>query len=246
LTGTNELALITTPIQIFVGETLLGTATGFFFTTADESQSFLITNRRVVIEEKEQKFPDHLVLRLHTSSADLKQSSTYTVPLHREIKASPPHIKEKLWHEVDPTIDVVAIEIKTEDLKPFVLKAFSREHLIPSDVCLSLGDPLVVIGYPLGFSDQIFDLPVAREGTFASVFPIPFQGQRFFLVDARLHPGTSGSPVITRPSNWLVVNGTPKLAQNPVSYLVGVQAGSAGDLQLNAVWFSDIILSLIK
>jgi len=245
LGSANELALVTTPIQMFCKDTLVGKATGFFFTTPGESQMFLITNRHVVVEEKEQLFPDHLVIRLHTDASNLKESQPYTIPLYREI-SGPPATKSKLWREANPQTDVVAIELNTLDMKRFVFHAFNKDFLIPSDIELGLGDPLVIIGYPLGFSDQLFNLPVAREGTVASVFPVPFQGQRYFLVDARLHPGTSGSPVITRPSNYFVENGTPTFSDKPVVFLVGIQSAAAADLNLNAVWFADIILDLIK
>ena len=74
------MALVTTPITIFCGDTLLGSATGFFFSSADQSRLFLITNRHVVVNDHPQpgqpgpQFPDHLVLRLHQNDNDLRQS----------------------------------------------------------------------------------------------------------------------------------------------------------------------------
>lgn len=40
-----------------------------------------------------------------------------------------------------------------------------------------------------------------RQGSVASMFPVPFEGKSYFLVDAILHNGTSGSPVVTQPAN---------------------------------------------
>ena len=50
--------------------------------------------------------------------------------------------------------------------------------------------------YPLGqYYDDVFNLQVVRNGTVASAYPMRFRGQPYFLIDARLHEGTSGSPV---------------------------------------------------
>jgi S1-C subfamily serine protease len=240
------LALVTVPIRIFCDQSQIATATGFFYGTADRSQLFLITNRHVVIQEPQpgqsepRLYPDHLVLRLHTNDKDLKQSEDLSVPLYAN--------KQKLWREIDPSIDVVAIDVKSIVTAPkYDIGLFARENLLPSDIAVSIGDALVIIGYPLGLSDTLFNLPIAREGTVASTFPVPFLGKRFFLVDAKLHPGTSGSPVITRPSQFFLKGGVPKFAtKDGVTYLVGINSGSLGDLNLNSVWFADIILELTK
>jgi S1-C subfamily serine protease len=238
------LATVTVPIRIFCDKSQIATATGFFY-DIDGKQLFLVTNRHVVIQEPEagktepKVYPDHLVLRLHTSDNDLTKSEDVSVPLYAN--------GQRLWREIDPSIDVVAVEITKIVTSKYYLGTFSKENLLPSDVPLSLGDPLVVIGYPLGLSDQMFNLPIAREGTVASVFPVPFQGKRLFLVDAKLHPGTSGSPVITRPSQWFFKNGRAMYnATEPVSYLVGINSGELGSLNLNGVWFANIILDLTK
>jgi hypothetical protein len=39
-------------------------------------------------------------------------------------------------------------------------------------------------------------LPVARQAVIASAFGSRFQGQGYFLTDARMHRGTSGAPVV--------------------------------------------------
>jgi len=44
-------------------------------------------------------------------------------------------------------------------------------------------------------------LPVARQAVIASAFGIRFQGQGYFLTDARMHRGTSGAPVVAHMRN---------------------------------------------
>ena len=43
--------------------------------------------------------------------------------------------------------------------------------------------------------------PVARHAVIASSFGLRFQGQGYFLTDARTHRGTSGAPVVMRDAN---------------------------------------------
>jgi Trypsin-like peptidase domain len=172
------MALVTTPITIFCGDTLLGSATGFFFSSADQKRLFLITNRHVVVNDRPQpgqtgpQFPDRLVLRLHQNDNDLRQSENYVVPLYRteepRSKDQNPR-KDELWREIDADTDVVAIELNITDLNRYSKATFLPANLLPADMPMPLGEALVVIGYPLGLSDQVFNLPIAREGTVASV-----------------------------------------------------------------------------
>ena len=57
---------------------------------------------------------------------------------------------------------------------------------------------MLVVGFPLGFHDTLHHLPVARRAAIASSFGLRFQGQGYFLTDARTHRGTSGAPVVMR------------------------------------------------
>jgi len=195
LQGTDELALTTVRIEIFTGRTRGATATGFFFVSKDQ-RLFLVTNRHVVRNEAEIFYPDRLHLKLHTNANNLSESRDYVVELYTDSAAEHP-----AWREINAATDVVTLPLSLKDMqRQFVFRAFGSTDLITDDVVLGIGDPVVVIGYPLGFYDEVFNLPVVRQGSVGSVYPIPFRGNRYFLVDANLHPGTSGSPVVTRPT----------------------------------------------
>jgi hypothetical protein len=130
------LALVTVPIKIFCSESQIATATGFFYGTPDRKQLFLITNRHVVIEEprpgqsEPKLYPDHLVLKLHISDSDLSQSAEVNVPLYAN--------KQRLWREIDPSIDVVAIDVKDILTSKYAIGLFRKEDLLPDNVHLSL------------------------------------------------------------------------------------------------------------
>jgi S1-C subfamily serine protease len=209
LKGNNNLGLVSVPLRPFSGNTALGIGTGFFFRPIFE-RLFLITNRHMVINEAEKFFPDRLVLRLHTDAFDLKKSAELAVPLYRENGP-----REPAWEELDDSVDVIALELSSELVSGFVLHAFTPIDLISSDLVVGVGDPLLVIGYPRGFSDETHNLPIFRKATVASVYPVPFETKPYFLIDSELHPGTSGSPVITQPSLLVAKETESELFEEP-------------------------------
>lgn len=155
-------------------------ATGFFFFNQDHL--FLITNRHVVRKEADNFYPDTLRLRLHTNAQDPIQNDSYQLELYRN--------RVSVWRE-KANIDLVAIEIPREEIARFAIKALSAQQLPPPNLVIALGDEVIIVGYPRGFSDVLHNYPISRTGAVASPYPVDFQGNPFFLVDARLHPGTT-------------------------------------------------------
>ena len=44
-----------------------------------------------------------------------------------------------------------------------------------------VGEPLLLVGFPLGFYDTVHHLPVVRQVVVASAFGVRFEGQGFFF-----------------------------------------------------------------
>jgi hypothetical protein len=137
---------------------------------------------------------------------------------------------------------LATIELSQTDMSRFVIKAFAPSFFAPADIVIAAGDDVDIIGYPRGFSDVLHNYPVMRTGAIASAYPVPFNGQPLFLVDARLHPGTSGSPVLTKPSSILRTQTGMLHPGGETTYFLGVNSGefifpgeSSG---LNAVWYA--------
>ena len=106
------------------------------------------------------------------------------------------------------------------------------------------------VGFPLGFHDSLHDLPVARQAVIASAFGIRFQGQGYFLTDARMHRGTSGAPVVARAT-------TERSGRADFPWmLLGVHAtrmdvsnrdiNEDERLNLNCAWYADVLLTLTE
>lgn len=232
----NQVWLIVTPIEIWCGPSQLGTATGFFF--ENEGRLYLVTNRHVVRIEEKKFFPDKLRIRLHTNPQDHTQNSNYDIPLYRD--------KKSLWRE-KPGVDLVAIELPKDDMRRFTFISLSPAFLPPGNIVLGAGDDVLIVGYPYGFSDTLRNYPVVRNGSIASPYPVPFEGHPYFLVDARLHPGTSGSPVLVKPSNILKTMETTYLGDYHLIFL-GVNSGSANfgadPSGLNSIWYANEVVEI--
>ena len=225
-----QLLFVVAPIEQWCGPSRLGTATGFFF--VNEERLYFVTNRHVVRDEEHRLYPDKLRLRLHTNVQDHTQNDNYDISLYRN--------GISVWRE-KPGLDLAAIEIPRNDVERFVIKALPPSLFAPTDLVIGPGDDVIIIGYPRGFSDTLHNYPVIRVGAVASAYPTPFQGKPLFLVDARLHPGTSGSPVLAKPSTtWRTLQGTSVTGLS--TFFLGVNSGEfffgGESLGLNGIWYA--------
>ena len=105
-----------------------------------------------------------------------------------------------------------------------------------------------VVGFPLGFQDCLHHLPVVRQAAIASSFGLRFQGQGYFLTDARTHRGTSGAPVVMRAAKeasspgelpWLLLGIHSARLDVGTRDLVLDEA-----LGLNCAWYTDVLMAL--
>ena len=241
---TEPLLLTATQISTFDGTRLLTRASGFFFLR--EERLFVVTSRHVVIDKPSKHFPNRIEIELHTDAANLTRSTGLSVLLYQDGKS--------IWHQgKDPSgeIDVAVIELDRSALPDsVVLRAFTPDHLQASLSEIEVGAALLIVGFPLGFHDTLHHLPVVRQAVIASSFGLRFQGQGFFLTDARTHRGTSGAPVVMR-----VAGENPALGNVPWQLLgvhsARIDAGTRDKdideaLGLNCAWYADILLTLTK
>ena len=238
---TEPLLLTTARISTFEGRRLLTGASGLFFER--DGRLFLVTSRHVLIDKPSKHFPDRIEIELHTDAQNLTRSIGLSVLLYRDGKS--------VWRQASDSggeIDVAVLELEREALpKAVAIACFTPAHLQGSLEDVEVGSPLLVVGFPLGFHDALHHLPVVRQATIASSFGLRFQGQGYFLTDARTHRGTSGAPVVMR---WPA--GDPRLPWK----LLGVHSArmdmGGRDLELdetlglNCAWYADILLTLTK
>ena len=231
--------LTTTLVRTFKGDLPLTGASGFFFERED--RLFLVTSRHVLIDEPTRHFPDRIEFEVHTDADDLTRSTTLSVLLYDAGKS--------VWRQGSDgggDIDVAVIELDRVVLpRTMVIRSFTTDHLPRSLREIEVGETLLIVGFPLGFHDVLYHLPVVRQAAIASAFGIRFQGRGYFLTDARTHRGASGAPVVMRDET---------LGPHLPWRLLGVHSARmdmAGrdvlldeSLGLNCAWYADILLTL--
>ncbi|HMB73683.1 MAG TPA: serine protease, partial [Gammaproteobacteria bacterium] len=187
----DPLLLAVTKVSTFSGSQLLTNASGFFFSRGQNL--FVVTSRHVLWDETSEHYPDSIRIELHTDEENVAQATDFSIPLYRYEKS--------LWRQGNDAkgiVDVAAIEIDRTALpKGVAYRSFSMDHLIGTRN-VDVGTTLLVIGFPLGFYDTLHRLPVARHAILASCFDLRFQGEGYFLTDARTHRGMSGAPVVMK------------------------------------------------
>jgi hypothetical protein len=159
---------------------------------------------------------------------------------------------KSVWHQgLDAAgeIDVAVLELDRAALPAnAVFSAFTPDHLPAKDAKVEVGSSVLILGFPLGFHDTLHHLPVVRQSVVASAYGMRFQGQGFFLTDARTHRGTSGAPVVLRDHTS---------ADMALPWrLLGVHSGTLDmgerdltkdeSLGLNCTWYADILMTLTQ
>jgi hypothetical protein len=238
----DPLLLTAARVSTHLGTTALTNASGFFF--ARDDRLFLVTSRHVVIDEAAKHFPDRLEIELHLDATNLTQSTGFSVLLYEYGEAA-----WRQGRDAGGEIDVAVLELDRSRMPdPLVIAAFTPEHLQTAFDEVSVGESLLVVGFPLGFHDVRHHLPVVRHAAMASSYGIRFQGQGFFLTDARTHRGTSGAPVVMRDRSRS--GGAASLPWR----LLGVHSARMDmgnrdllldeSLGLNCAWYADILMTL--
>jgi S1-C subfamily serine protease len=240
MTSIEAVLLTAARVSTFENQRLLTNASGFFFQRGE--RLFLVTSRHVMIDKASKHYPNRIELVLHTDPANLAASIGFSIPLYQD--------RRSLWRQgsdVAGEIDVAVIELDRGALPATTaFHAFTPDHLrVPASP--SVGTPLLIVCFPLGFHDTLHHLPVVRHAVIASSYGMRFQGQGYFLTDARTHRGTSGAPVL--------MSNTHAGADSTLPWsLLGVHSARIDlgtrdlvldeALGLNCAWYADILLTL--
>ena len=187
---------------------------------------------------------DDYECQLTHKNGSLVSVSVNSIPLYRDGKS--------LWRQGQDgagEIDVAVIELERAALPAHVVYcAFGPAHLHTPHDQVEVGASVLVVGFPLGFHDTLHHLPVVRQAGIASSFGLRFQGEGYFLTDARTHRGGSGAPIVMRDAY-------PRAAHGELPWtLLGVHSArldmETRDLKLdealglNCAWYADILLTL--
>lgn len=245
--GIPYLALAVARAIVQLGRQQVVFASGFFYKSGDNI--YYITNRHVIIEESNGHYPDSIRLKLYTDPSNIASSRVISLDLYDAAR-------RPVWREhpvYGKNVDVVAIPVSPARLNGCKIIPLSREYQVPDDIVLDYGQDLMAIGYPEGLSDNVHNLPIARNASLASSYMVPFNTEPYMLVDSRLHPGTSGSPIFTKPIfTARCPDGSFTTSPQGKIYLVGIhsagahlcprgEAGEGKPLDLNICWFASLL-----
>jgi hypothetical protein len=238
MAAVDPLLLAIVRIGTFAGKRALTGASGFFFRRSE--RLYLVTSRHVFIDEASDHHPDRVEIELHADADNLAHATRLSALLYRDGRAN--------WRQGRDDaggIDVAVLEIDASVLPASAeLTAFTPKNLPGLGDDVPLGQSVLIAGFPLGFHDDLHHLPVVRQGAIASPYGWRFQGQGWFLTDARTHRGLSGAPVVMRapdrgPLPWLLVG------IHSTRFDIGNRDLEADEsLGLNAAWYADILMTL--
>jgi len=235
-----SLLLCATRVLTFSAGQLLTAATAFFFRRGPSL--YLVTSGHVLHDPASGHQPDRIEFLLHVDRDDLTRTQPVSLPLYVDGQA--------VWRQGTDSagpVDIAVLPLQDASLPPrAVFQAFGPEHLLDSLGNLEIGALLLVVGFPLSFFDTVHQLPVARHATIASAFGVRFQGQGYFLTDARLHRGASGAPVVARDASlgslpWRLLG-----VHSSRMDMAGRDGTMDETLGLNAAWYADMLLALTE
>ncbi len=238
------LLLAVTRVTTIVEDKERSNATGFFFER--DGRLFLVSARHVMRDEASGHHPDKLMIDLHVDPDNAVELKRLPVALYRD--------GQPLWREgIDSSgeVDIAVLELDRDAVPPSPsLKAFTPTHLVNRFDEIEVGTPVLIVGFPLGFRDTLHHLPVARQAIIATSFGLRFQGEGYFLTDARMHRGASGAPVVARAASG--ASGREQLSWR----LLGVHTSRMDvnnrdetedeRLNLNCAWYADILMTLTE
>jgi S1-C subfamily serine protease len=240
----DSLLLSAARISTFELDRPLTSASGFFFER--EERLYLVTSRHVLVDEPSKHHPNRIEIEIHTREDDLAKSVRFSLLLFRDGKSQ--------WHQGTDAageIDVAMIELDRSVLPAgAVIRPFTPAHIQPVAAPVEVGSSVLIVGFPLGFHDTLHHLPVVRQAVVASAYGLRFQGQGYFLTDARTHRGTSGAPVVLRDTTATAAADETVLPWK----LLGVHSASLDmsgrdrvqdeTLGLNCAWYADMLMVL--
>lgn len=238
---TDSLLLSVTRVSTFAGARALTAATGFFYRRDD--RLFLVTARHVLVDQPSGHHPDRIEIIVHTDPVNLTRCAVVAVPLYRQRKS--------VWRQARDSggeIDVAAIELGREAMPATaVLHAFTPGHVQEPREATAIGSSLLVVGFPLGFYDTLHHLAIVRQAAVASAFGVRFQGQGYFLTDARMHRGASGAPVVLYDPAGDAALPWKLLGIHSARMDMGSREQDVDEsLGLNCAWYADILRTLTQ
>ena len=281
----NQLFSITTIIDASYtkdGRIFKSQGSGFYYTQMTPADSnkqglqwhkvekhWLVTNRHVVLAKIDDTecVPDEFTFCIRENIDGKIEWKRITLD-KKQLLAS-----LKLHKQSD--IDVAVIDVSTqmsEIIHPIADGSSEQKIYLPTSLSnlnlpenqpmtIDVTSDIIVASYPNGFYDTTNKFPIVKSGIIASAWGANFRGEPMFQIDAQLFPGSSGGLVISKPTNILMIDGSPHYSSRKEFVLLGVYSGEfrwyeeidiggkkiqmGNSYGLGNVWYSYLILQII-
>lgn len=198
-------------------------ATGFLYGQPIQQQNVLEPN-------KEQLYSVYLVTNRHVFEGHDKTFIKFNPQGNEPTRDFELNLtdtnKQNIWFtHPDPAIDIAIISINAQVLKKenVEFSFFQSDHNIltvatAKELGLTEGDGVFVLGFPMGMIGKERNYVIVRGGTIARIRDALAGSQKEFLIDSTIFPGSSGSPVVTKPET-ISIEGTKAIH---TAYLIGI------------------------
>ncbi len=193
-------------VAYIVNQSTGNAGTGFFVLRRhhpDKGKLFLVSNKHVLVPKPvtSSKDPKQATAIIHITTESEGSLSTSNFPL---ILRDQDGKNLYVGHPKD-NVDVAAIDvtqyltekesIRLGDRVGYVHESRFATKTTITETSLTLGDRIVILGYPLNMIEGSTAIAVARGGTIAAPRDRDYRGAPMFLIDGTAIRGSSGSPV---------------------------------------------------
>ena len=207
---------------------------------------FLVTNRHVVLKKinNQERIPDRLTFYLRRSEENEVLWEPITLIKRDIVERTRVHPNSEIDVCIIDVLDLVSNKIENvKNISLWQWHSVSKDDFPGKNrINVDIASKAVVIGYPDGFYDKVNKFPIVKSGIIASRWGLNFNGKPYFLIDAKLFPGSSGSIVISRPTNVVFDKGGLYKSETKQFAFLGIYSGEPVKIS-NPVELGDIIIT---
>ena len=249
----DTLNLITTIIKTKYDSGITSQGTGFFYNEVKDlkrvndetveftiNKIFLVTNKHVVLNQSNNnEVPNVLTFRIRFNNIHGENF------IYKDLFIDKNYIKNNIRFHKKSEVDIAIIDISelifeiaktNNDLR---WSAITKNDFPNIENEIEVADSIITIGYPKGFFDEYNQFPIIKGGIISSKWLYKFNNQDNFLIESKLFPGSSGSLVITKPSNIYIKNSIPVHNSIKKFYFLGIYSSQVEEIQLIDVGFGN-------
>ena len=174
---------------------------------------FLVTNKHVF---EERNYVDLRFNRKHGKAEVFRQGLFF------------PNSKEPRWlgHK-NQKVDLALLNVSPKILEQHNIDwVFFNEEMFAyfknfKKIGIEIGDEVYILGFPLTIAGKVQNYPCVKSGTISRLDKEVLKENKSFWIDSSIFPGSSGSPIILKPSIHSLT-GTKAVSR---AYLLGVVSG---------------------